>query len=471
MKTSNGRILIVDDEQPIREMLSLLMRQEGLTAQVAHDGEAALKIIGFTPLDAVIVDLRMPGLDGLEVLRRARGMDEDLPVILITGCGEIKCAVDAMKAGAHDYLTKPLNNDEVIRVVVRALRECALKRSLKRLADHIQRASLREMMGTSGAICRLVADVNRVAKSNFSVVILGETGSGKELVASAIHQVSSRSKGPFVPVDCGAIPDALLESELFGYERGAFTGALTRRPGKFETAIGGTLFLDEISNLPLSAQAKLLRVLQEKTVYRIGGAKPINVDVRVLAASNLNLDGLTAAGSFRRDLFYRLNEFAITIPPLRERDEDILYLARRFLDITNAELNKCVKDFSKTAIEALISNRWPGNVRQLRSTIRRAVLLADEVITEELLDVKKDFAAGGKPGAAGRDWPDLPLKEIVRRNTIAIEREVLTQVLRKSGGNKAKAARLLQVDYKTVHSKVKEYGIEMDDGGYYGQGN
>lgn len=458
----NGKIFIVDDEKPMCDALALLMKRQGLTTQMAYDAEAALKMVSLDPPDVLIVDLKMPGMDGLKMLRRAKRLDEDLPVILITGYAEIRGAVEAMKAGAHDYLAKPFNHDEVIRVVIRALGERELKRKLKRLSDQIQNASLREMMGTSEAICRLVADVNRVAKSNFSVVITGETGSGKELVARAIHQASSRSAGPFIPVDCGAIPDALLESELFGYERGAFTGALTQRSGKFEAAQGGTLFLDEISNTPLGAQAKLLRVLQEKTVYRIGSTKPLQVDVRVLAASNLDLEALTTVGSFRRDLFFRLNEFTIAIPPLRERKEDIVYLVRRFLDITNVELKKCVKEFSRPAIAALISYSWPGNVRQLRSTVRRAVLLADEIITEEHLDVMK-VSGLANCNAQAASYPDLPLKEITRRNTIALEREILTRVLRKTGGNKAKAARLLQIDYKTIHSKVKEYGIEISE--------
>lgn len=464
----NGKIFIVDDEKPMCDSLALLMKRQGLTTEMAYDGQAALKMVSLDPPDVLIVDLKMPGMAGLEVLRRAKRLDEDLPVILITGYAEIRGAVEAMKAGAHDYLAKPFNHDEVIRVVIRALGERELKRKLKRLSDQIQNASLREMMGTSEAICRLVADVSRVAKSNFSVVILGETGTGKELVARAIHQASSRSGGAFIPIDCGAIPEALLESELFGYERGAFTGALTQRPGKFETAQGGTLFLDEISNTALGAQAKLLRVLQEKTVYRIGSTTPLQVDVRVLAASNLDLEALTTVGSFRRDLFFRLNEFTIAIPPLRERMEDIVYLARRLLDITNIELKKCVKAFSSSAIEALISYSWPGNVRQLRSTVRRAVLLADEVITEEHLDMIR-VSGVTSCNAQAASYPDLPLKEIIRRNTIAVEREILTNVLRKTGGNKAKAARLLQIDYKTIHSKVKEYGIEIDGGERHGQ--
>lgn len=323
---------------------------------------------------------------------------------------------------------------------------------------------LRELMGPSDAIGRIISEVNRVAESNFTVVLLGETGTGKELVARAIHHASARSKGPFVPVDCGAIPETLLESELFGHEKGAFTGAENQKPGKFQAARDGTLFLDEISNMPLGSQSKLLRVLQEKTLYRVGGTKPVKVDVRLLVASNRDLEAEVATGSFRRDLLYRLNEFIVQIPPLRERKEDILYLANRFLDTTNMELKKSVRGFSESALEALLAYNWPGNVRQLRSTIRRAVLLSDELITAEHLNVDNLSIPGVDlpPDVQGIPVNGLSLKEIVRRSTIAVEREALLQALRKTGGNKAKAARLLQIDYKTIHSKVKKYGIIIE---------
>jgi len=303
--------------------------------------------------------------------------------------------------------------------------------------------------------------VNGVAKSVFTVVILRETGSGKELVARAIHHNSDRSEGPFVAIDCGAIPETLLESELFGHEKGAFTGAVVQKPGKFEAAKGGTLLLDEISNMPLSSQVKLLRALQEKKVYRVGGTRPIDVDVRLLVASNQDLGSATASNAFRRDLFYRLNEFTINIPPLRERKGDIPYLAKRFLETTNIELGKGVKGFSESATEALLAHDWPGNVRQLRSTIRRAVLLADEMVTEIHLDMTKvsGLSQGNNPDIEGMPWQGSSLKEIIRRNTLGIEREVLIKALKYTGGNKAKAARLLQIDYKTIHTKVKQLGI------------
>jgi two-component system nitrogen regulation response regulator GlnG len=316
-------------------------------------------------------------------------------------------------------------------------------------------------MGPSDAVGRLITEVNRVAHSDFSVVILGETGSGKELVAAAIHRYSPRAAGPFVAVDCGAIPETLLESELFGYEKGAFTSADARKAGKLETARGGTLFLDEISNLPPGSQAKLLRVLQEKTIQRLGGNIPLKVDIRLLAATNQDLEAVVAAGAFRRDLYYRLNEFSIHLPPLRDRREDIPYLAGRFLDKTNAELHKEVKGFSGGALEALSSYFWPGNVRQLRSVIRRAVLLARDLITPAHLNINWNGAPAQSmpPRAPEASWRDLSLKEIVRLNVDRVEKEVLTQALQHTHGNKAKAARILSIDYKTMHLKVKQHGI------------
>lgn len=353
----------------------------------------------------------------------------------------------------------------MLRVVFRALNESALARKLRRLSSQVEdAASLRESMGPSGAVTRLIAEVTRVAKTNFSVLILGETGAGKDLVASAIHRLSPRSRGPFVAVDCGAIPETLIEGELFGYEKGAFTGADKQKIGKFEMAGGGTFFLDEVSNMPPESQAKLLRVLQDKTVQRIGSTRPIDVDVRVLAASNRDLRelGEAEAGSFRRDVYFRLNEFTIQVPPLRERREDILYLAKRFVDLTNVELQKEVRSFTQPAVDRLLAYHWPGNVRQLRSMIRRAVLLAEDAITEQHLAFD-DAAPSGLESTTTVQIPpqhDCSLKEIVQHNTALVERQILGRVLRQTGGNKAEAARLLQIDYKTIHLKIKVYGLE-----------
>lgn len=469
MSAVHGRVLIADDQDEMAQLLGHLMHREGLTPLLAKNGTEALQLVRAGDPDVLLVDVRMPKMDGMELMRKAKDLDPELPVILITAFAEVRGAVEAIRAGAHDYLAKPFDHREVIRVVLRALTERRLKLELRRLTDHVRHVlSPRETFGPGEAVGKVISAIERVAKSNLSVLISGETGSGKEVVARAIHQTSERARRPFVPVDCGAIPENLFESELFGHERGAFTGADQQTVGRIEAAHTGTLFLDEISNMPMSSQAKLLRVLQEKTLYRLGGTKAIHVDVRMLTASGHDLEALFERGAFRPDLYFRLNEFTIPIPPLRERQEDIAYLAKRFLDIANIELSKPIKGFSPSAIEAMLTYRWPGNVRQLRSVVRRAVLMAEDVITEEHLGLRRmisGFSPENEPVAcssAGGAWNDLPLREILRLHTVHIERKVIGQVLRRTGGNKAKAARLLHVDYKTLHSKVKEYAIQIE---------
>lgn len=462
------RILIVDDDNDICTVLSRLMKKEGFKPIIVNDGEPALKAVRSTSPDIMLLDMRMPGMDGSEVLSRVKDLDPELPVVIITAHGEIKGAVEAIKAGAHDYLTKPFDHNDVNRVVHRALRERELRRKLKHLSSHISKNSpLTELMGPSDGVRQLISMVNRVAHSDFTVVIQGETGSGKELIARAIHKASPRSKGPFIPVDCGAIPETLLESELFGHEKGAFTGAERKKPGKITAAHDGTMFLDEVSNLPLASQAKLLRVIQEKKIFPVGATRPIKIDSRLITASNQDLFSLAQSGAFRSDLFFRLNEFTIKVPPLRERKEDILYLAKRFLDITNSELNKEVKGFSESALEALMAYPWPGNVREFKSTVRRAVLLADDVIRKKHLDIRKKSS---KPEwnisseMSGFRPENVSLREIVRKSTAGLEREVLTRTLAYTGGNKAKAARMLKIDYKTIHTKIKQLGIKTNRG-------
>jgi two-component system nitrogen regulation response regulator GlnG len=464
--------LIADDEPEIAQQLGHLVHREGLTPLLANDGKEALKLVRAGDPDVLLADLRMPGMDGMELMRKVREIDPELPVILMTGYAEVQGAVRAIRAGAHDYLAKPFDHSEVLRVVLRALNERRLKLDLKRLADHVHNVlSPRETFGPSDAAGRVIAAIERVAKSNLSVLIVGETGSGKEVVARAIHQASGRARHPFGPVDCGAVPEGLFESELFGHERGSFTGADQQTVGKIEATHTGTLFLDELPNMPLTAQAKLLRVLQEKILYRVGGTKPIHVDVRMLTASGHDVEALCARGAFRPDLYYRLNEYTISIPPLRERREDIVYLAKRFLDIADIELSKSIEGFSPPAIEAMLAYRWPGNVRQLRSVVRRAVLMAEDVITEDHLGLrlkahevqeKDESAERACSSTFGQGWGDQPLRQIVQSSKVHVERLAIAQALRRTGGNKTKAARLLQVDYKTLHSKVKEYGIQIE---------
>ncbi|MCF8036094.1 MAG: sigma-54 dependent transcriptional regulator [Desulfobacteraceae bacterium] len=474
MSSQAGQVLVVDDESEIRELISHLLEREGFSVLIASEGESALKTVRTGKPDVVLSDIKMPGMDGMELLKSLQKLDPELPVVLITGYGDIPGAVEAMQAGAYDYLVKPFQHHETIQVLRRAMDERHQKLKGKFLAEHMQRnASLSEMMGPSEAVGELISLVNCVADSDLSVIVYGETGSGKELVARAIHNNSNRSGASLQPVDCGAIPETLLENELFGHEKGSFTGAQERARGKFEAARKGTLFLDEISNMPLNAQAKLLRVLQEKKIYRIGDTSPIDVDVRLLVATNEDLTARVSAGVFREDLFYRLNEFSIRVPPLRERREDIPYLAKCFLDITGAELNRGTKDFSESALQMLVEHDWPGNVRELRSVIRRAALLADdEKITEKHLELNSSaepVRTTSVPDNKTALFEGLSLKEIVSRNTVSVEREVLMKTLRHTAGNKAKAARMLQIDYKTIHTKIKQLGINTNGGDHNGQ--
>jgi two-component system nitrogen regulation response regulator GlnG len=379
----------------------------------------------------------------MEVLKQVKELDPGLPVVFITAHADARGAVQAIKAGAHDYLSKPFDNQEVIRTVRHALAEGKLKLRVRQFSSEVGNIPLKEKMGPSEAVARLISEVNRVAESDFAVIIMGETGSGKEVIARAIHDDSPRSRGPFVPVDCGAIPETLLESELFGHEKGAFTGADLQKPGKFDVANGGTLFLDEISNMPLASQAKLLRVLQDKKLYRVGGTNPLSIDIRLLVASNQDLHDLALSGSFRQDLFYRLNEFTIAIPPLRERKEDIPSLAKGFLEQANLELDKRINGFSESALNVLFNYKWPGNVRQLRSIVRRAALLADDCITAKHLELTRPDVPGPAFTAKvqGTRRNNQPLKKILQQSMQAVECEVLSEVLKAAtGGNKAKAA-------------------------------
>jgi len=467
MGQSMGRVLVVDDEEDFCQILFLLLKTESFEPIVAHDGQAALDMIHRGLPDAVLLDIRMPGVDGMEVLQRSKEMQPDLPVLIMTAYGGVGDAVNAMKRGAYDYLVKPLDNRRLIDRLKSAISETShLKKKLDE-TTHDKRATpfhLDEIMGPSTAISKVINDIALVASSDFTVIIHGETGTGKELVARAIHQTSRRAKAVMVPLDCGAIPETLFESDLFGYEKGAFTGAVSHRAGKFEMAQGGTLFLDEIGNMPPSCQVKLLRAIQEKTFFRVGGKEPITVDVRLLVATNQDLGASVSQGKFSRDLYYRLSEFTIVIPPLRERKEDIVHLSNRFLRATNLELNKKVRGFSGPALEQLVRNPWPGNVRQLRSAVRRAVLQADNLIRPEHLSPESptwdiDTGIYSKPDESS--WDGFSLREIVKRGTTELESRVLVWALRKAKGNKAEAARLLHVDYKTIHTKVKQYGISI----------
>ena len=457
------RVLITDDEQDVRWAYSTAMEKEGLQVLEAEDEEAALGVMRQQSVDVVLLELRMTGMDGTMFLTEAKKIDPSTPIIVISGVGSIASAVEAMKNGASDYLTKPCDDARLRVAVRRALKEKQRACEKSFAAAPIQGGppSFRETIGVSAVMAELRDEVELVAPTDFTVLLTGETGTGKEVLARGIHSLSPRAEGPFVPVDCGSIPSTLIESELFGHEKGAYTGAVRTRPGKFQLASGGTLFLDEISNLPFSVQRNLLRALQEKQIWSVGGSRSIAVDIRVVAATNQNLPSMVQAKRFRRDLYYRLNEFCVTLPPLRDRQEDIVFFAERFLHQTEEELNKHVKGFSDDALEMLRSYNWPGNIRELRNAIRRAALRCDTHVRPQDLSIphdghgadRRDLHEGGELN--GR----LSLKEIVRRSVAQVERQTIANVLRQTRGNKAEAARVLQVDYKTIRKKLKEYDI------------
>jgi len=453
------RILIVDDEAEVRTLIATQLSMEGFEPLEAADGAAALALLRQGIPSVVLLDVVMPGLDGLQVLKEARRMDGATPIILLTGHTAIGAAVAAIKAGAYDYITKPFDRDDLILTVRRALESRQLRQENQLLrAQMAGRQTLHEQLGTSAAVTRICAAVQRVGGTDFDVVLTGEPGLGKELTARAIHQHSARANGPFIPIDCGTIPANRIDCELFGYEPGAFPGADRSRPGKFEAASGGTLFLDEVQELPLAIQTRILRALQDRHVCHVNGSAAIKVDVRILAAAPFDLAPLAAAGRFRPDLYHRLSEFTIALPPLRDRPDDIIYLAKRFLDLARAELRKDVIGIGLAALEALLAHPWPGNVRELRNAIRRGVLLADRLIEPAHLGLKP---AHQPPSTAARVVFDdkLTFRDMVRRNLVQVERDILEQALKHTNGNKAKAARLLQIDYKTIHTKAKEYGL------------
>lgn len=473
MTPGAAKILIVDDEKDFCDILFRVLKREGFTSLVAHDAEMALDMVRLGLPDVVLLDVRMPGMDGMEALRKAKQINAELPIIMVTAYSGVNGAVEAIKDGAFDYLSKPLDNKVLIEKIKRALANRSLSSKRKPAGlnkKDLSLVQLEDMMGPSSQVSRIISDLRLVSSSEFSVVIEGETGTGKELIAQAIHQASRRSSSPMIPVDCGAIPETLFESELFGHEKGAFTGAVGTRPGKFEMAQGGTLFLDEIGNMPLSCQTKLLRAIQEKTVFKVGGREPVEVDVRLLVATNKDLNLEVVAGRFSRDLFYRLSEFTIVIPPIRERLEDIMHMAERFLHSTNVELGKSVLGFSPECVKAIAAHNWPGNVRQLRSAVRRAVLKATDYIQPDHLSLRDTEVPVPKPLQEMKtvenvnnasDWEGLSLKEIVQKSVTEVEKKILLKALKKTGGNKAKAARLLQIDYKTMHSKIKQYNIRL----------
>jgi two-component system nitrogen regulation response regulator GlnG len=457
-------ILVVDDDPASCRLMAALFEADGFTVVAVHDGKSGLARAEDDGVELVILDLHLPDHDGIEILGRLRGRNSRLPVVMLTAHADLKTAVRAMQLGAHDYLTKPVDVDEVTLVVRRALETRALRNEVEDLRRLVgEGAALATQMGPSPEVTTVSEQVRTVAATSFSVLILGETGTGKELVAQAIHRQSDRRSNSFIAVDCGAIPETLLESELFGHEKGAFTGAERRKEGRFRIAEGGTVFLDEVGNLPLGLQAKLLRVLESRQLQAVGSAKTTPMDVRFVAATNDDLQARVTAGKFRADLYFRLAQYTISLPPLRARPADIAYLARRFLEEVSVELRRPIHEIAPDATAALERHPWPGNVRELRNVVRQAVLEARDVVLrrahlQKFLGDRSESGAAFGGASAGR-----VLKEVAETAARDAEQRLIREVLNETRGNKSQAARILRTDYKTLHLKMKAFGIRARD--------
>jgi nitrogen regulation protein NR(I) len=467
MLPEKKQVLIVDDEPNLRKILAAQLSRDGYDVLLAEDGEEGLATLREHHIDLVITDLRMPKVDGMTLLREALREDPDLPIVMITAHGTVDTAVEALKTGAFDYLTKPFDKDEVRQIVGKALKTRQLAgEEASQSPTHVPGARF-GIIGNSSGLTDLYAVLERVADSPTTVLITGESGTGKELVARALHDHSSRKDKPFIKVNCAAIPKELIESELFGYERGAFTGAVSSKPGRFELANGGTLFLDEIGEIPVEMQVKLLRALQESEFERVGGIKTIRVDVRLVAATNRDLKKLIAQGSFREDLFYRLNVVSIRLPALRERATDIPLLVEHFLTKFNERLKKSVQGVEQDALDVLAGYGWPGNIRELENVMERAVLFCDvQKLTADNLpqEVRGGGSISTAPPAQDASLSaalsgDAGLKEHVKVAMSRLERDIVSRALAQTGGNVTHAARLLKISRKGLQLKMKELGL------------
>jgi two-component system, NtrC family, nitrogen regulation response regulator NtrX len=452
-----ARILVVDDEDGIRRVLAQLLEYEEHDVRSASDAHEAIRVFEDFRPDLTFLDVKMPRVDGLEALTRLRELDPGALVVMISGHGTIETAVEATRRGAYDFLEKPLDTDRILLVLRNALLQRGLLAENARLRDEVE--SRHQIVGKSFAIRQVLERVERVAPTDARVLITGENGTGKELVARAVHRLSPRASKPFVEVNCAAIPTELIESELFGHMKGSFTGATEDRPGKFELADGGTLFLDEIGDMSLAAQAKVLRALQEGIVTRVGGARPTKVDVRVLTATNKNLEEEIRAGSFREDLLYRLNVIPVHVPPLRERREDIPMLVRHFTDLAVREAALKPKRFSDEAVEKLARMDWPGNVRELKNTVERLLILAqgDSVQTRDV-----DLLGGGTQGGGGMS-SDLLGAGTFADFKEAAERAFILHKLREQDWNVSETARLLEMPRSNLYKKIERYQLVRED--------
>jgi two-component system, NtrC family, response regulator AtoC len=476
-----SRILVVDDEASVRKVLSAALRKEGHDVVTAQDATEALQVLDASlhaesgePFHLVISDVRMPGMDGMQLLARIHKGFRDLPVIVLTAHGTVDLAVQALKAGAFDFLTKPYERDELMAVVHKALAH--RDRGEREPTPEGPADNERALVGSSARMRHVIDVIDRVANSPSTVLITGESGTGKELVAHALHNQSNRRDKPFIRINVAAIPPTLLEAELFGHERGAFTGAVTQKPGRFELAHGGTLFLDEIGELQLDMQVKLLRVLQESTFERVGGVKTLHVDVRLIAATNRDLARSIQEGTFREDLFYRLNVVPIALPSLRERLEDLPSLAMALLRKLNRRLHRAVEGFTPEAMTILQRYPWPGNIRELENVIERTLLFCDHLVVEAL-DLPPDLVArvdleqqrtahhaDATSSTMAVDMLDGSMKDIVRLATERLERDLIVKALDDTKGNVTHAARKLKISRKSLQMKMKELGLRDNDG-------
>ncbi|WP_437721592.1 sigma-54-dependent transcriptional regulator [Sorangium sp. So ce861] len=449
-KRQGARVLVVDDEASARSGLEKLLRQEGYAVDAAADGAAALEVAAERPPDVVVTDLKMPRMDGVTLLGKLREQDPALPVIVVTAFGDVSSAVQAMRAGAEDYLTKPVDFDALLVSLERALERSALRveaENLRRQLREREGEGVEGLIGASPAMQKVYRMARQVAGARATVLITGESGTGKGELARAIHAKGPRARAPFVTLHCAALAESLLESELFGHERGAFTGADKRRIGRFEQAHGGTLFLDEVGEIAPSTQVKLLRVLQERTFERVGGNDTVSVDVRLIAATNRDLAAAVQEGRFREDLYYRLNVVHIDMPPLRVRDTDVLLLANHFLRRFAAENHRKIEGFSDEARAKLVAHRWPGNVRELENAIERAVVLCDETrIDAEHLPIDAAPVAKGALRIPGATMAE-------------IERYAILSTLEATNGSTTRAAELLDISIRTIQYRLHEYGM------------
>jgi len=458
-------ILLVEDKDSLRAMLRHALESQGHGVVEARDQTEAVQALRDARFGVVLSDLRLPTGDGFGVLRASKELDPELPVIVMTAFGSIQDAVEAMKEGALDFLAKPVDPDHLLLLVERALSQRRLATENILLKDELaQRRGAPQIVGEDAKLKQVTVALQRAAASDATVLLEGESGTGKELFARALHVLSPRADGPFVAINCAAIPENLLETELFGHEKGAFTGATGRKPGKFELAHRGTLFLDEIGDLPILLQAKILRALEDKRFERLGGTATIQVDVRVVAATNRNLKAAVAARQYREDLYFRLSVFPITIPPLRDRADDIPMLAKYFVERYCRDLNKKPLMLAQSALEALVAYRWPGNVRELQNCIERAVILTDgdTIHARHLsLSFRDSVPTAALPEGT---WAQIDLSgtlaEASRRALGEFERRKIEQTLKEAGGDKGRTAELLQIGYKVLVAKVKEYGLD-----------